>query len=219
MKGKKIVVSIFCLVIACSIMACGKKDKSIETFKTEIETFSSNINEINEKINNIDPNSSTATEDLLSAFDEIDAEFIALAKLTVPGDFANVEVLADKASEYMTTAVSLYHQAFADNEYNPTFADQASQYYAEAIEKVQYIGLLLCGESISTDSTTEDTSFTIDESIDENLENISGEDVSGNDVSENNTESLNTTTDTTDTIPDTTETSEDETEPQYILGN
>lgn len=210
MKGKKIVVSTLCLVMACSIMACGKKDKSIETFKTEIETFSSNINEINDKINNIDPESSTATVDLLSAFDEIDAAFIALANLAVPGDFANVEVLADKASEHMTTAVSLYHQAFADDEYNPTFADQASQYYAAAIEKVQYIGLLLCGEPLPTNSTTEDSSFTVDESF---YEEIIDDEIVDDEVpvvSENTT----TPSNTTPNIDESTES-----DPQYILGN
>lgn len=164
MKMKKIFFSALCLIIACNMIACGKKDKSLETFKTEIEEFSYNINEINDTINNIDSSSSAATVELLSAFDKIDSEFIKLADLPVPSNFANIEILADKASEYMTTAVSLYHQAFADDEYNAPLANQASQYYAKAIEKVQYIGLLLCGKTISTNSIGED-SFSVEDNI------------------------------------------------------
>lgn len=151
MNFKKFILSGICLILAFSFTGCGKNDDSIATFKTQIETFQTNINAIDQKINSIDPNSESATADLLAAFDEMDTEFKALAELKVPSKFANVEELADKASEHMTNAVSLYHQAFADNSYNPTFGDQAAQYYAKSIEKVQLIGKILCGETISSD--------------------------------------------------------------------
>ena len=76
-----------------------------------------NIEIYDSSINAIDPNSETATSDLLTLLDSMNTTFSQMAPLEVPEGFPGVEQLADEASQYMSDAVACYHQAY-DNEYD-----------------------------------------------------------------------------------------------------
>ena len=109
-------------------------------------------------INAIDPESDTAVSELLSLLDSMDKSFSQMASLEVPDGFPGVEQLADEASEYMTEAVSYYHQAFEGEEYDSVLADVAKQNYDRANVRLQYIVSILHGdipEEIYTDAAAE----------------------------------------------------------------
>lgn len=52
-------------------------------------------------LNNIDPESDTAMEDMLTALDDLAAEFNTLAEIEVPRQFSAIENLADEAGDNM----------------------------------------------------------------------------------------------------------------------
>lgn len=62
-----------------------------------------------------------------------------------------MEQLADEASEYMSTAVSSYHEAYANHSFNEYTAEYAKENYDRACKRVTVILELLQGKEI-TDS-------------------------------------------------------------------
>ena len=156
-----------------SITCCGKDDK-IENYKANMNQFFENIRIFDSSINAIDPNSETATTELLSLLDSMNTSFSQMASLEVPESFPGVEDLATQASEYMSEAVSFYHQAY-DGEYDATLEDVARQNYERANLRLQYIVSILHGdipeeiytyEDDQTDNPTEDE-FSEDEFAEE----------------------------------------------------
>lgn len=149
-----------CLVLI-SLTGCGK-DAKIETYKANMNQFFENIRIFDSSINAIDPNSETATTELLSLLDSMNTSFSQMASLEVPDSFPGVADLATQASEYMSEAVIFYHQAY-DGEYDATLEDVARQNYERANLRLQYIVSILHGdipEEIYTyeDDETEGTS-------------------------------------------------------------
>lgn len=135
---------LLCFVIL-SLTGCGKKDAKIETYKANMNQFFENIKIFDSSINAIDPNSETATTELLSLLDSMNTSFSQMASLEVPESFPGVEDLATQASEYMSEAVSFYHQAY-DGEYDATLEDVARQNYERANIRLQYIVSILHGD-------------------------------------------------------------------------
>ena len=72
-----------------------------------------------------------ATDELLGYLDQLDSAFQDFAALDFPTEFDYLESLADEASEYMTTAVESYHDAYDNGGYNQLTADYAKENYAE----------------------------------------------------------------------------------------
>ena len=68
------------------------------------------------------------------------------AALDFPTEFDYLESLADEASEYMTTAVESYHEAYDNGGYNQLTADYAKENYARAYKRIQIIITFLHGE-------------------------------------------------------------------------
>lgn len=120
------------------------KDAKIENYKANMNQFFENIKIFDSSINAIDPNSDTATTELLSLLDSMDTSFSQMASLEVPDSFPGVADLATQASEYMTEAVSCYHQAY-DGEYDAVMEDVARQNYERANLRIQYIVSILHG--------------------------------------------------------------------------
>ena len=69
-----------------------------------------------------------------------------MAEMDVPKEFISIESLADEASEYMTEAVSVYHQVFEASEFDSATADIAGENYDRAMKRLSYISTLLQGE-------------------------------------------------------------------------
>ncbi len=149
---------------------CGKKDPALEAYKTNMNQFFENIKIFDSSINAINPESETATQDLLSLLDSMNTSFSQMASLTVPDDFPGVADLATEATEYMAEAVSYYHQAYEGDTYDANLADVARQNYERANVRLQYIVSILHGnipEEIFTydddsSSTQDDNAYTND---------------------------------------------------------
>ena len=133
---------LLCLILL-TLTGCGK-DAKIQNYKANMNQFFENIRIFDSSINAIDPNSETATTELLSLLDSMDTSFSQMASLDVPDAFPGVADLATQASEYMSEAVSYYHQAY-DGEYDATMEDVARQNYERANLRIQYIVSILHG--------------------------------------------------------------------------
>ena len=151
------IIFAFSLCFAFLLTGCGNKE-ALEAYKANMNQFFENIKVFDSSINAIDPESDTAVSELLSLLDSMDKSFSQMASLEVPDGFPGVEQLADEASEYMTEAVSYYHQAFEGEEYDSVLADVAKQNYDRANVRLQYIVSILHGdipEEIYTDAAAE----------------------------------------------------------------
>lgn len=159
MKFRK---TIACMLSALIITfaACGQ-NAELETYKTNMNQFFENMKVFDSSINGINPESETAPAELLSLLDSMEKSFTQMASLEVPEGFPGVEQLADEASEYMTEAVSCYHQAFDGDTYDSVMADVAKQNYDRANLRIQYILSILHGD-------IPEEIYTNDESADDN---------------------------------------------------
>ena len=133
--------AMLCLCIA----GCGK-DQKLEEYNENISAFTLNISDISTRMEEIDTTSDTAASEVLVCLDEMQAQFVILSEMEVPKEFASVESLADEASEYMTEAVTLYHQVFEAEEYSEETASIAHENYNRAMKRLSYISSLLQGE-------------------------------------------------------------------------
>ncbi|MBD5396307.1 MAG: hypothetical protein HDR23_05535 [Lachnospiraceae bacterium] len=131
--------------ISLFLTGCGKSNE-FDSYKANMNQFFENLRIYDSSINAIDPESDTATSDLLSLLDSMDQSFAQMASLEVPDGFPGVAQLAAEASEYMTEAVSYYHQAFEGEEYDAVLADVAKQNYDRANLRIQYIVSIFQGD-------------------------------------------------------------------------
>lgn len=139
---RRLISLILLLSLAFSLTACGE-DPELTRFKNEIDSFCDDLAHIDSGMNNINTESETARDELLKYLDQADDAFRKLANLSVPEEFSYIEELADKASEDMTEAVSLYHDAFSNNSFNEYTFDYASEYYKRSYTRLNYIITLL----------------------------------------------------------------------------
>ena len=142
---KKILALTAGILTALALTACGK-DPQLTQFKEEVDSFCTGISDIDTEINNVDAQSDNATEELLGYLDQLDASFKDFADLDFPDEFDYLESLADEASEYMTTAVESYHDAYSNGGYDQPTADYAKENYARAYKRIQIIITFLHGE-------------------------------------------------------------------------
>ena len=144
-KNNQICLLVLCCIMLFALTGCGK-DAKIETYKANMNQFFENVKIFDEAINAIDPNSETATTELLTLLDSMNTSFAQMASLEVPEDFPGVADLAAEASEYMAEAVSYYHQAYEADPYDAALEDIARQNYERANVRFQYIVSILHGD-------------------------------------------------------------------------
>lgn len=165
------------LILSCCFLllltGCGNNEE-LDVYKANMNQFFENIKVFDASINAIDPQSETAVSELLTVLDSMDNSFAQMASLEVPEGFPGVDQLADEASEYMSEAVSYYHQAFEGEEYDATLADVAKQNYDRANLRIQYIVSILHGDIPEEIYTYEDANDSDSEgaAADEITENI-----------------------------------------------
>ena len=141
--------------LVCFYMTGCGKDQALETYNENISTFTTNIADISNRMEEIDTTSATARSEVLSFLDEMKEQFLILAQMDVPKEFASIESLADEASEYMTEAVTLYHEVFEAEEYSEETASIAQENYNRAMKRLSYISSLLQGELLDFEPITE----------------------------------------------------------------
>ena len=137
---------LFLAVMLCLCMTGCGKDQKLEEYNENISAFTLNIADISSRMEEIDTTSDTAASEVLTCLDELQEQFIILSEMEVPKEFASIESLADEASEYMTEAVTLYHQFFESEEYSEETASIAHENYNRAMKRLSYISSLLQGE-------------------------------------------------------------------------
>lgn len=144
MKNK--VRMLFAVVLsAVMLTACGE-DPELTQFRKSVDDFCTKVSEIDTSINSIDAQSEEAATELLENLDELDLVFQSFARLDFPEEFDYLEGLATEASEYMTEAVSSYHNAYSNGSYNEYMAEYASENYSRAYKRIQIIIAFLHGE-------------------------------------------------------------------------
>lgn len=145
----KLLITAVCALTALSMTACGRKDE-LKQFREDVDTFCYNISEIGTQIDQVDAESDNAVSEILEYLDQLDAEFQNFAELDFPEEFDYLESIADEASEYMTTAVISFRDAYTNESYDEeAFRAQyeyARQNEARAYKRIQIIITLLQGE-------------------------------------------------------------------------
>lgn len=141
----KIAAAIIGFLFVFFFSACGS-DPELSRFKEEMDAFCTSISEIDTSINEVDAESEQAIEEVLLLLDKLDEEFKKFAELDFPEEFDYLESLADESSEYMTEAVTHYHESYSNDSYNEYLAEYAQENYARAYKRVQIIIAFLHGE-------------------------------------------------------------------------
>lgn len=128
------------------LTACGE-DPELTQFRNSIESFCTEISQIDTAINGIDASSDDAVTELLSCLDDLEKAFREFTELDFPEEFDYLEEIADQAGDYMSTAVSSYHDAYGENSYDESIAAYASENYSRAYKRIQIIITFLHGET------------------------------------------------------------------------
>ena len=137
-------------VVLTILTSCGNiQSQETSLYQNDMTNFTNQIVEIGDKINHIDANSDTAVSELLSYYDEMDAAFFSLTEMDIPSEYADAEILAERASKYMTQAVLSYHTAFETEPLDEIALETANTYYEKAITYVNYIGEVLLGGHVT----------------------------------------------------------------------
>ena len=142
---------IMALIMLLSVLtSCGSlPSQETSLYQNDMTNFTNTIVEIGDHINQIDANSDTAVSELLSYYDEMDAAFLSLTEMDIPSEYSDAEILAERASKYMTQAVLYYHTAFESETLDEMALETANTYYEKAITYVNYIGEVLLGSHVT----------------------------------------------------------------------
>lgn len=147
-----VILLVMMLVSALPLVltSCGSlPSQETSAYQNDMTDFTNKIVELGESINRIDANSDTAVSELLSYYDEMDAAFFSLTEMDIPDEYADAEILAERASKYMTQAVLYYHTAFESETFDDMALETANTYYEKAITYVNYIGEVLLGSHVT----------------------------------------------------------------------
>lgn len=158
---------LLCCITVLSLLftGCGK-NQALEDYRDDMHTFYEDMVAQTDAIDMIDATSASAVSDFLTALDALDALFVSLSEMEVPKEFGGAEDLADEASENMSQAVALYHNAYEGEEFDPYTAEAALAYYERAMKRVEYIGDILSGkipEDANVTIITEEETDSLDE--------------------------------------------------------
>lgn len=144
----KLILLLTAVLFCFTLAGCGE-DPAVSKFQQDIDTFCSQVAKIDEDINSINAQSETASDELLYYLDQLDAAFKSLSQISIPEKYSYMEQLTSEASEYMTTAVEAYHEAFSGDSYNEYTAEYARENYERAYKRVVVLIQLLNGEEVS----------------------------------------------------------------------
>lgn len=162
MRKQALILLLSVSLTVLALTGCGKSKAADElsSYQASMSTFCDNISYINDQINSLDGTGESDVETLLKNLDTLDEQFLQMAELSVPDEFAAIENLADEASENMSMAVSYYHEAYDSGTFSPNYADAAYEYYTRANTRLGYILQILHGEEITDENVkfvTDDT--------------------------------------------------------------
>lgn len=137
---------IFFAFICFMLSGCGKTETEIYT--EQMSLFYENVNNISASINAIDPESETASEELLQCLNDMEQSFSSLESISVPKEYAQNEDFGAKASSCMKQAAALYHQAFQSSPFDTDIAADAKSNYENAMKYAEAIGNVMMGYEV-----------------------------------------------------------------------
>ena len=142
----KRVILIVCLVFSMTFLAgCGEKE-DLSVFKENISGFYEEVSVIESNIASIDETSEDAVTTLLIYLEQMSQQFQQLSEMEIPEEFVSIEDLADDAYDYMKEAVRLYEEAYEEDYISDPLIQAATENYASAMKRINYIAVLLQGE-------------------------------------------------------------------------
>lgn len=165
---------LFILATTLFFLTGCNNNEELDPYKENMSQFFANISYYDNTLNSIDPYSDNAISELLATLDAMDTTFMQMAQLSVPDGFPGVEQLAAEASEYMSEAVRLYHEAFEAEIFDEAISNAAKENYDRANIRIQYILDILHGElpeeiftNVPSDTITSDDAWEDDVNTDE----------------------------------------------------
>lgn len=156
---KKALLSLLGIVLLFTLSGCGES-KELKEYEEKMSLFTEELETSAENLSSIDPNEEGAVETMLLNLDNMNDSFQYLAEIPVPSKFSAVEALADDAANYMSEAVSLYHEAYDGEEFLEGSAKLAKENYNRAMKRISYISALLQGQMPEGDGVTVEESET-----------------------------------------------------------
>lgn len=139
-------VLVSCLILCMALFTgCGEKEE-LTVFKENVSKFYEEVSVIESNIASIDESSQDAVTTLLIYLEQMSLQFEQLAQMEIPQEFISIEALADDAFDYMKEAVRLYEEAYEEDYISDSLIQAATENYASAMKRVNYIAVLLQGE-------------------------------------------------------------------------
>ena len=141
-KGQKILPLILVFILLTFITGCSNKN-DVENYTANMTTFVSNVEKLSVSINAIDPQSDSATTDLLFYLDYMDQTFSQMADVKPPKGYESVSDISRSAATSMRNAVQLYHEVYEAETYDEEKEAQARASYNYAFECLAQISDIL----------------------------------------------------------------------------
>ncbi len=169
---KKRIFALLLSVLCLGLSACGNSDEvsakkeDLEQFRAAVDAFNVNISETDAAINAIDTSSPDYAVKITESLNSLNISFAQFAGVDFPEEYDYLEHLADEASAYMTTAVTLYTEVYNDGSLDASAIqskyDEASASYESAFKRIKVIMTFLNGET-SEDATLSSGTETLTE--------------------------------------------------------
>lgn len=156
MKRKLIYLTLLCVTLFC-LCSCHGKNDELAQYKENCNTFYEKISKADLAITRISKDDPDYSKQLLKELDELALAFEEFKSAEVPEDFAAAGMYAQSASDNMSKAAKLYHEAFESDPFDSSLAQNAGEYYDTALEYVNCVGEILQGNDPSKEEVLEIT--------------------------------------------------------------
>ena len=144
---KKIYLLLLSILITLTLSACGQNTTQIVAFQNELYSTVTKIEALHKELNNLDVTNSNAASNTLNQLSKLNDAFKDLADINIADEeFAFIADLAEEGSEYMSQAYKLFHEAYANDNFDEENADLAYKYLERATTRIRVIVSMLHGE-------------------------------------------------------------------------
>ena len=144
---KKIYLLLLSILITLTLSACGQNTTQIFAFQNELYSTVTKIEALHKELNNLDVTNSNAASNALNQLSKLNNALKDLADINIADEeFAFIADLAEEGSEYMSQAYKLFHEAYANDNFDEENADLAYKYLERATTRIRVIVSMLHGE-------------------------------------------------------------------------
>ena len=144
---KKIYLLLLSILITLTLSACGQNTTQIVAFQNELYSTVTKIEALHKELNNLDVTNSNAASNALNQLSKLNDAFKDLADINIADEeFAFIADLAEEGSAYMSQGYKLFHEAYANDNFDEENADLAYKYLERATTRIRVIVSMLHGE-------------------------------------------------------------------------